>query len=212
MALKRRGCEDTASSAVHLFPMKTYCGVSGSTILEAMHEGQMRHPIREVWNPKLRLPKQLTEYISAVCQDFPPEIRQEALLLLKRFVWQSGASGGEQEPSLQVIALTCANLACKHWQQQGIAEQQLHWLSRNAFTRQDFIDAEVKVLHTVNCNVHWEGVLLAEWVPMLLYLSEDFLAEASDMGSIIGVASHLADILSFQVGCRFASRHSPPLH
>ncbi|CAE7748401.1 Nlrc3 [Symbiodinium sp. KB8] len=98
----------------------------------------------------------------------------------------------------QVVALTCANLAAKYWQQRGIPEQQLHWLSCNAFTRQDFVDAEVDVLRVLDYNVHWDGALFAEWVPLLLFFCEDLLLEASDMANIMAVASHVIDILAFQ--------------
>ncbi|CAE7375393.1 unnamed protein product [Symbiodinium natans] len=184
-------------AAVHLFPLQEARGVKSSEVLDALHQAQRRHPIREVWASSLRLPTKLTEYISAVCQEFSTPVRQEAVLLLKRYVKQSAAAGVKPQ-NLQVVALTCANLAAKYWQQRGIPEQQLHWLSCNAFTRQDFIDAEVDVLRVLDCNVHWDGALLAEWVPLLLFLCEDLLLEASDMAVIMAVASHVIDILAFQ--------------
>ncbi|CAE7704159.1 Nlrc3 [Symbiodinium microadriaticum] len=73
--------------AVHLFPLQEARGVKSSDFLNAFHEAQRRYPIREVWGPSQRLPKKLTEYISAACQEFSAPIRQEAILLLKRYVY-----------------------------------------------------------------------------------------------------------------------------
>lgn len=179
---------------VQLFPLPSFCAVAGSSLLAAMHEAQRQNPIMSVWDPKFRLPKKLVEYTSAVCCDFPPQIRQEAVLLLKRYA----AAAPDGNPNLQVVALTCANLAMKHWMQRGIPESKLHMLSRNAFTQQDFIDAEIAVLGALKCNVHWDGVLLAEWVALLLHMTEGLLAKDEDAGIITGVASHVADILAFQ--------------
>eukprot|EP00439_Symbiodinium_sp_Y106_P062744 s1375_g9.t1 len=104
----------------------------------------------------------------------------------------------DEDSVTAVVALTCANLAAKYWQQRGIPEQQLHWLSCNAFTRQDFVDAEVDVLQVLDYNVHWDGALFAEWAPLLLFFCEDLLLQASDMAIIMAVASHVIDILAFQ--------------
>jgi len=184
--------------AVHLFPLQEARGVKGSDFLNAFHEAQHRYPIREVWGSSQRLPKKLTEYISAACQEFSAPIRQEAILLLKRYVYHQAQLPVAKPRNLQVVALTCANLAAKYWQQRGIPEQQLHWLSCNAFTRQDFVDAEVDVLQVLDYNVHWDGALFAEWVPLLLFFCEDLLLQASDMAIIMAVASHVIDILAFQ--------------
>ncbi|CAE7281000.1 unnamed protein product [Symbiodinium sp. CCMP2456] len=161
-------------------------------------KAQRRYPIREVWGSSQRLPKKLTEYISAACQEFSAPIRQEAILLLKRYVYHQAEIPVAKPRNLQVVALTCANLAAKYWQQRGIPEQQLHWLSCNAFTREDFVAAEVDVLRVLDYNVHWDGALFAEWVPLLLFFCEDLLKEASDMAIIMAVASHVIDILAFQ--------------
>jgi len=190
------------SADVCLFPMPSFTGVGGSTLLDSMHKAQRRHPIREVWDPALRLPARLVEYACAVCADFAPQIRQEAVLLLKRYRWklnaQSGTLGRHSSPNLQVVALTCAHLAMKHWQRLGIPEQRLHWLSRNSYIRQDFIDTEVEVMQLLDCNVHWEGILLAEWVPLLLHLAGPLTSAAEDVGVISAVATHLADVLAFR--------------
>lgn len=152
--------------------------------MDAIHAAQGRSPIREVWDPALRLPKRLIEYVCAICEDFPAYVRQEAVLLLKRYIWVALGGGGPDPldrerptPNLQVIALACVHLSMKHWHQRGLAEQKLHWLSRNAFTRRDFIDAEAEVMRVLGCNVHWEGVLLAEWAALLLHLASPLMAE-----------------------------------
>lgn len=187
---------------VRLFPMRPFAGVSGNAILASLHKAQLRHPIRSVWDPALRLPRPLMEYVSAVCADLAPQIRQEAILLLKRYVWRSRVhregSHPSSFPNLQVVALTCANLAMKHWQQTGIPEQQLHWLSRNSFTRQDFIDVEVEVMRVLGCIVHWEGTLLAEWCSLLVHLAEPLVANNDDIGILCGVAAHMVDVLAFR--------------
>jgi len=203
-------------SDVQLFPMLPFVKASGNAVLDALHEAQGRHPIRAVWDPILRLPTKLVEYVSAVCVDAEPETRQEAVLLLKRYVWGDvcggGSSGGgstaQQRPPPQVVALTCAHLATKHWQQHrpqcgeggryGISEQQLHSLSRNSYTRQNFIDAEATILRTLGCIVHWEGTLLAEWVGVVLVLAGPLLAEAGDADAVRAVATHIMDVLAFQ--------------
>lgn len=180
--------------------MRSHCRISGSAFLEALHAAQHEHPLREVWAPRLQVPTKLIEYVSAVTADFVPQVRQEAILLLKRYVWRMGGleTAAARRPHLQVVALTCAHLAIKHWQSRGIPEQKLHWLSRNAYTRQDFMDAEVDVLRTLDHCVHWEGVLLAEWQAALLFLVEPLFAEASDALTISGVAAHVTDVLAFQ--------------
>ena len=135
------------------------------------------------------------DYLSAICRDFPPHVRQEAILLLKRYV---RAVGKSTTCDLQVVALTCANLAAKYWQKHGIPAQDLHKLCCNAFTRQDFIQCEVHVLNVLGCTVHWDGVLLAEWVGLLLFLCEDLLMDASDMKKMVGPAALFLDALAFQ--------------
>lgn len=193
----RSSGRDASKPEVYLLPLPAYNGVRGADILTAMHGSQKRHPIRDVWTVKL--PKKLIEYISSVCEEHSPQIRQDAVLMLKRYAWHYSRSGqGDASAiNLQVVALTCANLAAKHWQQHGIPEQRLHWLSRNSFTRQDFIEAEVDVLRALDCNVHWDGVLLAEWVPLVLHLCATFFNESDQAGIVTGVASHVADILAF---------------
>eukprot|EP00747_Dinoflagellata_sp_TGD_P219850 gnl/TRDRNA2_/TRDRNA2_91892_c0_seq1.p1 gnl/TRDRNA2_/TRDRNA2_91892_c0~~gnl/TRDRNA2_/TRDRNA2_91892_c0_seq1.p1 ORF type:complete len:334 (+),score=69.77 gnl/TRDRNA2_/TRDRNA2_91892_c0_seq1:82-1002(+) len=185
---------------VQLFPMLSYGHISGNRFLERFRDAERRHPVRAVWDPTLKLPTQLIEYISAVCADLAPQVRQEAILLLKRYVHSINSTGNcpKKLPDLQVVGLTCANLAIKHGQQRGIPERKLHWLSRNAFTREDFIDAELDVLQALNCSICWEAALIAEWTALLLYLSSPLLAEAADVKTIGGVVTHLADVLAFQ--------------
>lgn len=187
---------------VRLLPMRTWKHLSGNAMLDAYHKAQHAQPIRAVWDPAFRLPVKLVEYVCAVTADFEPQIRQEALLLLKRYVWVQHDKGSgkfnAQGPNLQVVALVCAHLSMKHWQQRGIPEQKLHMLSRNYYTRQDFIDAEVAVLQKLGCSVYWEGVLLAEWQAMLLFFARPLLAEESDALAISGVAAHITDVLAFQ--------------
>lgn len=194
----RKFMEDDALKQVRLYPMQAYVGINGANILMIMHKAQHLYPIQEVWSPRFRLPKKLMDYLNVVCDGFAPQVRQEAILLLKRFVWQSWNMEQKSKTNLQVVALTCANLAAKHWQNYGIAEMQLHWLSLNTFTRKDFIDAEVEVMRALDCNVHWDGMLLAEWVPILLHLTDTLLSEVQDAGILAGIAAHIADVLSFE--------------
>jgi len=183
--------------------MAPHCGIKCADLLDSLHKAQHQQPIRDLWSPCLRLPKKLTEFVCAVCQDFPTTVREEAVLLLKRYMQQIDQAevppaAGMKQSNMQVIALTCANLAAKYWQQPGIPEPQLHWLSCNAFTRREFVDAEVEVLRVLQCHVHWDGSLLGEWVQFLLFLCQELLSEAQDMAIFMGVASHLIDILAFQ--------------
>mmetsp|Transcript_78557 Transcript_78557/g.169747 ORF Transcript_78557/g.169747 Transcript_78557/m.169747 type:complete len:331 (-) Transcript_78557:287-1279(-) len=185
-----------------IFPMQFLSNVPGSALLGALHDAQRVHPVREVWGPKLRLPQPLLEYICAICVDSQPEIRQEAVLLLKRYVWKAppgGRAAGARAPvSHQIAALTCVNLAMKHWQQRGLREQKLHWLSRNSFTRRDFVEAEVAVMRVLGCNVYWEGALLAEWTGLLLHLTAPLFASPEALALVAGVSAHLSDVLCFQ--------------
>eukprot|EP00930_Biecheleria_cincta_P002482 TRINITY_DN103499_c0_g1_i2.p1 TRINITY_DN103499_c0_g1~~TRINITY_DN103499_c0_g1_i2.p1 ORF type:complete len:305 (+),score=61.51 TRINITY_DN103499_c0_g1_i2:17-931(+) len=196
----RSSGRDASKLEVYLLPMPAYNGLRGADILTTMHESQKRNPIRDVWTVKL--PKKLIEYISSVCEEHSPQIRQDAVLMLKRYAWQYARSrqgdSSAMYQNLQVVALTCANLAAKHWQQHGIPEQRLHWLSRNSFTRQDFIEAEVDVLRALDCNVHWDGVLLAEWVPLVLHLCASFFKQTDQAAIVNGVAAHVSDVLAFQ--------------
>eukprot|EP00747_Dinoflagellata_sp_TGD_P219851 gnl/TRDRNA2_/TRDRNA2_91892_c0_seq2.p1 gnl/TRDRNA2_/TRDRNA2_91892_c0~~gnl/TRDRNA2_/TRDRNA2_91892_c0_seq2.p1 ORF type:complete len:311 (+),score=45.74 gnl/TRDRNA2_/TRDRNA2_91892_c0_seq2:82-933(+) len=194
---------------VQLFPMLSYGHISGNRFLERFRDAERRHPVRAVWDPTLKLPTQLIEYISAVCADLAPQVRQEAILLLKRYVHSINSTGNcpKKLPDLQVVGLTCANLAIKHGQQRGIPERKLHWLSRNAFTREDFIDAELDVLQALNCSICWEAALIAEWTALLLYLSSPLLAEAADVKTIGGV-----QLLAFRTRGRFNSRGCRALH
>ena len=41
-------------SGVHLFPLRSHCGLNGNDLLEGMHAAQRQHPIRELWAPGLR--------------------------------------------------------------------------------------------------------------------------------------------------------------
>ncbi|CAK9028968.1 unnamed protein product [Durusdinium trenchii] len=181
-------------SKVHLFPLARYHGVDSNDILNALHESQHRHQIQQLWEPSSRLTK-LVDYLCWVCRDHRAYIRQEAVLLLKRY-WK--AQGGHSEAHWQVVALTCGNLAAKFWQRHGISESRMHWLSCNAFTHQDFMNAEVEVLTALECNVHLEGVLLIEWVSLLLFLCQELLADPEDMHSLMEVAAKLMDALAFQ--------------
>ncbi|CAK9024968.1 unnamed protein product [Durusdinium trenchii] len=157
-------------------------GPDNYDILNALHESQHRHQIQQLWEPSSRLTKL-------------------AVLLLKRY-WK--AQGGHSEAHWQasqmdpVVALTCGNLAAKFWQRHGISESRMHWLSCNAFTHQDFVNAEVEVLTALECNVHLEGVLLIEWVSLLLFLCQELLADPEDMHSLMEVAAKLMDALAFQ--------------
>eukprot|EP00927_Polykrikos_kofoidii_P056156 TRINITY_DN50320_c0_g1_i1.p1 TRINITY_DN50320_c0_g1~~TRINITY_DN50320_c0_g1_i1.p1 ORF type:complete len:364 (-),score=46.30 TRINITY_DN50320_c0_g1_i1:68-1135(-) len=196
-----------------LFPMPAFVKISGNAVLDALHEAQVQHPLKDVWEPSLRLPTRLIEYVSAVCVDTEPEVRQEAILLLKRYGWylwsknHVASSGiGRMRPAPQVVALTCVHLASKHWRQQGprseggtgsISEQQLHFLSRNSYTRQEFIEAEAAVMLAIGCTVHWEGSLLAEWVGALLILAAPLLREPDDLDVVRAVVTHVSDVLSF---------------
>jgi len=129
---------------------------------------------------------------------FPPQIRQDGVLILKRYVWGMQKSDGDPYANLQVVALICVHLAMKHWQRHGIPEQKLHWLSRNSYTRQHFIAAEMNVMLMLGCCVYWEGVLLAEWVSLLLFLAGPLLADPHDTAVINAVAAHITDVLAFQ--------------
>lgn len=185
---------------VQLFPMPCLCNVSCNGLLTNFHEAQHKYPVRDLWGPTVRLPQKLLEYMSAVLAEYPAQIRQESILLLKRFVWlkRDAAMKSRLLPNLQVVALTCVNLAIKHWQSHSLPEQKLHWLSRNAFTKQDFIDAEGAVMVALDCSVHWEGVLLAEWHALLLFLVGGLFEDKEDSLKISGVADHIADVLVFQ--------------
>lgn len=190
----------TSEPDVRLLPMRSWRNLNGNAILQGYHTAQHVHPIRDVWSAHLRLPLKVVEYICAVTADFEAQIRQESILLLKRYIWAGGTkkqkSRGEKIP-LQVVALICAHLAIKHWQRHGIPEQKLHWLSRNAYTREDFINAELDVLRTLGCCLYWEGALLAEWQALVLYLAAPLLAEEKDVSTIGGVVAHISDVLHF---------------
>eukprot|EP00928_Gymnodinium_smaydae_P037939 TRINITY_DN26273_c0_g6_i1.p1 TRINITY_DN26273_c0_g6~~TRINITY_DN26273_c0_g6_i1.p1 ORF type:complete len:396 (-),score=84.12 TRINITY_DN26273_c0_g6_i1:237-1424(-) len=206
---KRRIAEDGPLEPM-LIPMPTLCGIEGSSVLEALHAAQRRHPIRSLWEPSLKLPPKLVEFVSAVCAEAAPEVRQDALLLLKRLFChlRGGARAGAQiEP--QVAALTCAHLSTKFWQRQwpreresagdvGLTEQKLHYLSKNAFTRQDFVEAEAEVLQALECVVRWPGALIAEWIGAALALSRPLLAEESSLAALGAVSAHISDLLAFE--------------
>eukprot|EP00439_Symbiodinium_sp_Y106_P067606 s1375_g11.t1 len=96
--------------AVHLFPLQEARGVKGSDFLNAFHEAQHRYPIREVWGSSQRLPKKLTEYISAACQEFSAPIRQEAILLLKRYVYHQAQLPVAKPRNLQAWLLAISSL------------------------------------------------------------------------------------------------------
>lgn len=188
---------------MRLFPLPLFCGNPGSCVLDAIHEAQKLHPLREIWDPSRKLPRHLLEYVCGVAGDFPPHVRQQAVLMLKRHVLRrTDAKTGRLDPraaaSLQVAALSCVNLASKLWQHEGVTEQKLHWLSRNSFTRKDFMAAEVDVLASLNGILHWEGALIAEWVALLLHLAGPLLAGEEARALLSGVASHVADVLAFQ--------------
>jgi hypothetical protein len=55
-------------------------------------------------------------------------------------------------------------------------------------------------MQALGCIVHWEGMLLAEWVGVLLSLASPLLKEAADVDAVRAVAAHLSDILMFQDG------------
>jgi len=187
---------------VHLFPLASVDGVRGSVIFDTLHAEQTRHSVQNLWDPSLRVNKETLEYLCTVCQDHPPEVRQGAVLLLKRYLWHI-LSAESPEPAatipVQVVALTCANLSLKHWTRSGIAEQKLHWLSRNAYTREDFIAAEMDVLNLLEGVVYWSGSLLAEWIKMLLHAVSPLLASANrDASTLDAVAAHVSDMLVFE--------------
>lgn len=184
---------------VNLFPMRSWRHLNGNALLEAFHKAQRNYPIREIWDPSLKLPAKLLDYVCAVTADFTPQIRQEAVLLLKRYVHATCGQGESKHarPHLQVVALTCAHLAIKHWQHKGIPEQKMHWLSRNAYTQRDFIQAEGSLLGVLGCCVYWEGVLLAEWQALLLFLVGNLLTDSTDSSAIAGVCEHVSDVLTF---------------
>lgn len=189
---------------VHLFPLKSFCGVKGSIVLDRMHEAQRRSNIREVWSGGRTLPEDFTDFIYFACDHkSDPLVRHEAVLLLRRYLWHGNkgrdrAPGAVNKSELQVVALTCANLARKHWQHRGISQQQLHWLCDNAFTHQDVRSTEAEVLNMLGCNVYWEGVLLPEWVEVLLHFSRHLMAESTDVRAARGVATDLLDLLLVQ--------------
>lgn len=186
---------------VDLFAMMPIFGVNGNSIIDSLYRGQSKYPIREVWSPALQLPPKMIDFVCAVCADVEPEIRQTAVLLLKRYAWHATSSGtararAHTEP--QLVALTCVNVALKHWRKAGLPEPRLHWLSRNAFTRQHFIDAESDVMASLGCIVHWAGCLLSEWGYLLLSLISPLLDTADDAHAIGAVMAHIADSLCFQ--------------
>lgn len=185
---------------VRIFPMPSFGRLQGSTLLEVFHEGQRKFPIREVWDPALRISSKIVEYVCAIGADLPTEVRQESVLLLKRYVWaaSSGAAAPRKRRRLQLLALMSVHLAMKHWSHVGIPEQKLHWLSRNTFTKEDFIEAEVDLMMTLGCCVHWEGALVAEWTSLLLFLSGPLLASSVESSILGGVVAHLADLLVFE--------------
>jgi len=201
-SIQGRGSPSQPAVDVQLMPMKACFGISGNAVLHALYSAQQLHPLCDVWNPALKLPVKLVEYVSAICEDAPPQIRQGAVLLLKRYGWWFAKDKQNEVrrglPHSQVVALTCAHLATKFWQQEGIPEHRLHGLSRNSYTRQEFINAETTVMLALGCNVHWVGALLAEWVPLLLSLAEPLLANVADAEILAGVSAHVADVLAFQ--------------
>merc|ERR1712232_1303007 len=177
---------------VHLFPMPSVLKVSGNSLLEGLFEAEARYHVQRLWSPSFKLPTNIIEYISAVCVKAEPEVRQLAVLLIKRNVCHRSGSDRTRgaEPALQLVALTCANLAVKYWEtssrgtERCLTEQELHTLSRNSFTRQDFINAETAVLQALGCIVQWEGTLIAEWVSILLALAAPLFANPSDADSV----------------------------
>eukprot|EP00811_Abedinium_folium_P000635 NODE_10582_length_1342_cov_2.258436.p1 GENE.NODE_10582_length_1342_cov_2.258436~~NODE_10582_length_1342_cov_2.258436.p1 ORF type:complete len:180 (+),score=57.15 NODE_10582_length_1342_cov_2.258436:274-813(+) len=54
------------------------------------------------------------------------------------------------------------------------------------------------VMAALGCCVHWDGVLLAEWTSLLLFLSGSLLAEPGDSGILSAVVAHVADVLAFE--------------
>jgi len=178
--------------------MLPFCGASGSSVLDAIHKAQLHHPIRQVW-AQGSLPTKLVEYVSAVGKELPSQVRQDAVLMLKRFACQAWSRESSHRSScqVQVVALTCVHLAMKHWLRQGLPEAKLHRLSRNSFTRQDLIEGEAEVMHVLGGVVHWEGVLLGEWAQLLLYLASPLLAGDEYINILSGVAAHITDVLAF---------------
>lgn len=197
----RFGCDGLqGADDVRHFAMRSWCNVNGNVLLQGLHEGQRRHPIREVWHTDRRLPVQIIEYVCAITAEFLPQIRQEAILLLKRYVWASSEEDApaEQRCSLQVVALVCVSVAAKNWQHRGISEQKLHWFSRNAFTRRAFIDMEVCLMNTLKCHLTWPGVLVSDWTSLLLYLVGPLFCEEEDAGIVGGLVAHITDMLAFE--------------
>lgn len=184
---------------VRRLPLRRFEGVDSNQILEQLHVRQGQYGIRQLWDNSLKIPPKHMEYLFAACRDLSACVRQETVLLLKRYIWElsKGKGKGRQRYSLQVVILTCANLAAKYWNG-TIGEQQLHRLSSNAFTRKDFIEAEVEVLSVLHCDVHWDGVLLIEWVSCCLFLCQELLAKPSDLDIIMDIATQLMDALFFQ--------------
>mmetsp|Transcript_15953 Transcript_15953/g.34531 ORF Transcript_15953/g.34531 Transcript_15953/m.34531 type:complete len:310 (-) Transcript_15953:227-1156(-) len=190
------------SEDVRLWSLPLFSSGPGSTVLETALASETRHRIQDFWHPALRLPREAVEYVCAVCKDFAPHVRQEALLVLKRYNFEKRRScrSGESRPggSLQVVSLTCVNLALKHWGRKGLPEQKLHWLSCNSFTRSDFVAAEADVMTVLGGCVHLDGVLLADWVALLLHFGSRSVSGKQPLEFLQGVASHIADVLAFE--------------